>query len=168
MASSSKLLPWMSIFFKFLPPSFYFFLRAHLPYMEVPRLGGELELQLPANATATATWDLSHLCDPHNKSRQHWILNPTDQGQGSNPSPHGCWLGWLGSFPLCRNANSLRITFSHLILFVIDVGRRTFFNTENHQKPWIRITSIQWLSASLQCVLSLFPIISSQVLYYKI
>ena len=44
--------------------------------MEVPRLGVELELQLPAYATATAMPDLSHVCDLHHSSRPHWILNP--------------------------------------------------------------------------------------------
>ena len=32
--------------------------------MEVPRPGVELELQLPAYATATAAPDLSPICDP--------------------------------------------------------------------------------------------------------
>ena len=36
------------------------FLGLHLWHMEVPRLGVELELQLPADATDTAT--LSHVC----------------------------------------------------------------------------------------------------------
>ena len=44
--------------------------------MEVPRLGVELELQLPACATATATRDPSHVCDLHYSSRQCRILNP--------------------------------------------------------------------------------------------
>ena len=38
--------------------------------MEVPRLGVESELQLPAHATATAMQDL------HHSSRQRQILNP--------------------------------------------------------------------------------------------
>ena len=42
--------------------------------MEVPRLGVEPELQLPA--TATATPDPSHVCDPHHSSWQHSIFNP--------------------------------------------------------------------------------------------
>ena len=45
--------------------SFFFFFwlsGPHLWHMEVPRLGAELELQLPAYTTATAI--------------QHWILNP--------------------------------------------------------------------------------------------
>ena len=39
--------------------------------MEVPRLGVRWELELPAyiTATATATWDPSHLCDLHHSSR---------------------------------------------------------------------------------------------------
>jgi len=51
--------------------------------MEVPRLGGESELQLPAYATDTATADLSYVCNLHHSLWQHWILNPlpgaTDQ-----------------------------------------------------------------------------------------
>ena len=44
--------------------------------MEVPRLGVEPELQLPAYTTATAIWDLSCVCDPHHGSGQQSILNP--------------------------------------------------------------------------------------------
>ena len=46
---------------------FFFFaiLGPHLCHMEVPRLGVKSELQLPATATATATWDLSCVCDLH-------------------------------------------------------------------------------------------------------
>ena len=44
--------------------------------MEVPRLGVKSELQLPAYTTATATSDLSHICNPHHGSQQHQILNP--------------------------------------------------------------------------------------------
>ena len=38
--------------------SFYLFIGPHLWHMEVPRLGIESELQLPAYATATATPNL--------------------------------------------------------------------------------------------------------------
>jgi len=44
--------------------------------MEVPRLGIELELQLPAYTTATPTRDLSHICDLHHSSQQCQILKP--------------------------------------------------------------------------------------------
>ena len=44
--------------------------------MEVPRLGVESELQLPAYTTVTATPNPSHICDLHHCLRQHWILKP--------------------------------------------------------------------------------------------
>ena len=43
--------------------------------MGVPGLGVELELQLPASVTATATLDLSHVRDLQHSSWQHQILN---------------------------------------------------------------------------------------------
>ena len=44
--------------------------------MEVPRLGVEWELQLPAYATATAMPDLSLIRDLPHSSQGHRILNP--------------------------------------------------------------------------------------------
>ena len=44
--------------------------------MEVPRPGVKSELQLPAYTTATATWDLSCICNLCHSSWQRWILNP--------------------------------------------------------------------------------------------
>ena len=44
-------------------------------HMEVPRLGVKSELQLLAYASATATRDLSHVCDLLHSSWQYWILN---------------------------------------------------------------------------------------------
>ena len=64
------------------PPSLQvhglFFLGPHLQHMEVPRLGVESELQLPAytTATATAAQDPRCVCDLPHFSRQHRILNP--------------------------------------------------------------------------------------------
>ena len=49
--------------------------------MEVPGLGTELELQLPASTTATATWDLSHTCDLCHSSQQHQVLNTLSGGR---------------------------------------------------------------------------------------
>ena len=54
----------------------FFFLGPHPQHMEVPRLEVQLELQLPAYTTATATPDLSRVFDLHHSSWQHWILNP--------------------------------------------------------------------------------------------
>ena len=47
--------------------------------MEVPRLGVQSELQLPVTATATATWDLSRICDLHQSSQQRQIFNPLSE-----------------------------------------------------------------------------------------
>ena len=47
--------------------------------MEVPRLGVELELQLPAYATATE--DSSRLCNLHHSSQQCQILNPLSEAR---------------------------------------------------------------------------------------
>ena len=52
---------------------------AHLWHMDVPRLGVQLELQLPACATTTATPDLSHIHNLHQSSQQYQTLNPLSQ-----------------------------------------------------------------------------------------
>ena len=49
--------------------------------MEVPRLGVELELQLPAYATATSMRDPSHVCNIHHSSWQHWIPDPLSEAR---------------------------------------------------------------------------------------
>ena len=54
--------------------------------MEVPWLGVELELQLPAYTTATATQDPSHVCDLHHSSRQRQTLNPLSKARGRTHS----------------------------------------------------------------------------------
>ena len=64
---------------------FFFFsfvsLGLYLQHMEVPRLGIQSELQLPAYATATATQDPSHVCSLHHGSRQRQILNPLNEAR---------------------------------------------------------------------------------------
>ena len=49
--------------------------------MEVPRLGVDLELKLPAYATATARWDLSCFCDLTAAHWQRWIFNPPSKAR---------------------------------------------------------------------------------------
>ena len=66
------------IFFSFF---FFFFLGPHPRHMEVPRLGVELEVQLPAIATVTATWEPSHVNDLHHSSLQHWIPDPLSEAR---------------------------------------------------------------------------------------
>ena len=68
-----KKLLWNFILFYFI--LFYFilffcFLGLHSQHMEVPSLGVELEPQLPAYVTATATRDPNCVCDLHHSSRQ--------------------------------------------------------------------------------------------------
>ena len=53
---------------------FIYFLGLHPWHMEVPRLGVDSELQLPICITATATWDLSCICDIYHSSQQCQIL----------------------------------------------------------------------------------------------
>uniref|UniRef100_A0A8D1N3X5 Uncharacterized protein n=1 Tax=Sus scrofa TaxID=9823 RepID=A0A8D1N3X5_PIG len=67
-----------------LPLSFFpsfIFLGPRLQHMEVPRLGVKSELQLPVCTTATATQDLSHVCNLHHSSWQCRILNPLSEAR---------------------------------------------------------------------------------------
>ena len=48
---------------------------------EVPRLGAESELRLPAYTTVTAMLDPSLVCDLHCCSRQHRILDPLSEAR---------------------------------------------------------------------------------------
>ena len=48
----------------------------YLRHMDIPSLGVESELQLPAYITATAMRDPSCVCSLYHSSLQHWILNP--------------------------------------------------------------------------------------------
>ena len=56
---------FFSLFFFF----FFVFLGLYLWHMEVPRLGVELEPQLPAYTIATAMPDLSRVCNLHHSSQ---------------------------------------------------------------------------------------------------
>ena len=49
--------------------------------MEVPGLGMEPKLQLLTYTTATAMWDLSHVCNLHHSSWQHWIPKPLSKAR---------------------------------------------------------------------------------------
>ena len=74
----------------------FFFLQPHPWHMEVPRLGAESELRLPAYTTAMATRGLNFICDLCYSLQQCRILNPLSEAreqtrilrtlcQGSNP-----------------------------------------------------------------------------------
>ena len=63
---------------------FFFFLGLKPWYMEIPRLGVQSELQLPAYTTSTAMQDPSCICDLHHSSRQCWIPDPLSEA-GDQP-----------------------------------------------------------------------------------
>ena len=58
-----------------------FILQLHVWHMEVPKLGVEWQLELPACATATAMWDPSRICNLHHSSQQCQILKPLSQAR---------------------------------------------------------------------------------------
>ena len=62
--------------------SFFAFLGLQVQHVEVPRLGVESELQLPAYTTATAVRDPSCICDLCCSSRQGWTLNSLSEARG--------------------------------------------------------------------------------------
>ena len=92
------------------------FLGLHLRHMEVPRLRVESELQLPAYAKATATQNLSHVCDLHHSSQEHRILNPLSQARDQT---HNLVVHNL----LSHKGNSKLISFFK----DISMGRQTTF-----------------------------------------
>ena len=49
--------------------------------MEVPRLGTESELQLPAYTTAMAMQNPRHICNLYHSSWQYQILNPLSEAK---------------------------------------------------------------------------------------
>ena len=49
--------------------------------MEIPRIGVQSELHVPAYATATATLDPSYICNLHHRSQQRWIFNPLSKAK---------------------------------------------------------------------------------------
>ena len=58
---------------------YFFFLGPQLQHIEVPGLGVESELQLPACATAMS--DPSDICKLHCSLCQCWILNPLNEAR---------------------------------------------------------------------------------------
>ena len=60
---------------------FFFFLGLYLQHMEVPRLGVQLELQLLAYTTTTATPDPSHVYNLQHSPWQLWILDPLSEAR---------------------------------------------------------------------------------------
>ena len=70
------------------PYFFSFYLGLHPWCMEVPRLGVESELHLPAYTTATANVGSEPSLRPTSQLMATANLRPTERGQGSNLYPH--------------------------------------------------------------------------------
>ena len=98
------------------PPFFFFFFLFLLMAAPMAYRGAESELQLLAYLTATATPDLSCICELHHSLWQHGILNTTEWGQGSNPYPHGHYVGFLTLWAL-RNPRTPPFSFNLNYLF---------------------------------------------------
>ena len=77
----------MSVFF------FFFLFMATPAHMEVPGLGVESQLQLPAYTTAVATPDLSCICDLHHSLWQCQILNAMSEARDQTHSLTETTLG---------------------------------------------------------------------------
>ena len=115
--SSSGWMVRKSFFFFFFFFSFFFFfflalvfIGPHPWHMEVLRLGVKLELQLLAYTTATATPDLSRVCDLHHSSWQHQILNPLSKARDRT-----CVL--MGISQICFPWARMRIPDTSLFFF---------------------------------------------------
>ena len=86
--------------------AFFFLFMAAPTQMEVPRLGVESELQLPAYTTATATRDMSGVCNLYHSSQQHQILNLLRKARDQTcnlmaPSWIRFHCATTGTLPLC-------------------------------------------------------------------
>ena len=84
------------------------FLGPHPWHLEVPRLGVESELQLLVYATATVTWELSHICDLHYSLWQRWILNPLSKAGDQTPTLTD--TSWVHNL-LSHSENSSKLYF---------------------------------------------------------
>ena len=83
--------------------TFFVFLGLHPRHVEVPRLGVELELQLPAFATATATPYPRLVCNLYHSSQQYQILNSLSKTRDRTCIPMD--TSWAFN-PLWHNRNS--------------------------------------------------------------
>ena len=76
----------------------FVFLGPYPQHMEVPRLGVQAALQLPACTTASATADPSHVCNLHHSSRQRQILNSLKR-PGIEPATSWFLVGFASAAP---------------------------------------------------------------------
>ena len=140
---------------------FFSFLWPHPHTEEVPTLGVESELQLPAYATATATGDLSHLCD---YTRAHGNTGPLTYWVGPGIKLVSSWIlgGFVSAAPQCkflehnfyqkkkkRLTRNLKLWMVHLVVF----GEGFFFYRNHFHFPKAWVVSLNWqigIKTSLQ------------------
>ena len=91
---------WTCMGSRYFPDIFFFFsLGQQVGHMDVPGLGAESELQLPAYVTPIAMQDPSCIFDLHHSSQQHHILNPLSRAKD--------WTHvFMDSLPLSHYGNS--------------------------------------------------------------
>ena len=97
---------------------FFVFLGPHSQHMEVPRLGVKSELQLPASTRATATEDLSRVCDLHQSAQQPRILNPLSEARNRT-----CNLVIPSQIRFCCATTGTPHTFLFMFLSITVHGR---------------------------------------------
>ena len=117
---------------------------AYLQHMEIPRLGGESELQLPACTTATATSDLSSICDLCHSSRKCWILNPLSKAKDRTRI-----LKETGGLlnPLSHNRNSVAELLTTTFSIYLTVQYHP--PVECSQLKTVSFTGVYWAPATM-------------------
>ena len=136
-------LPRSSWFIWFLFVRWFCLLGLNLSNMEVPRLGVELQLQLLAYPTATATQDSSCVCDPYHSTQQRQIVNPLSKARDQIHILME--TGWVPN-PLSHNGNS----FVLAILWYVEVPDLGMEPTPQEQpKPQKWFNSIRSLTTEL-------------------
>ena len=113
-------------------------LEPHPQYMEVPELEVELELQLPAYATAIATQNLSHVCELYHSSLQCQILYPLSKARD--------WTWILMNTRricfCCATMGTLSINF--LKIFWLHPQHVKVSGPEIEPMPWFQPEPLQW------------------------
>ena len=106
----------------------FFFLRPHPQHMEVPRLGVESDLQLPATVTAIATQYLSRVCNLLHSSWQHQISYPLSKARDRT-----CILMGTGQIRFCCTITGIpQKFFKNLLRYVLLISKspdKSLFNT---------------------------------------
>ena len=121
--------------------------------MRVPRLGVELEGQLQAYTTTTATQDLSHVCDLYHSSWQHRILNSPSRARDLTHILMD--TSWVRTLMSCKgNPHSwwILIEFFYFIFWL----NYSSFGSQFNQSVWFSkagVLTIEWLKSTQRCIL---------------